>query len=475
MQTPQALARLATIAAGATIVSSCSAGAKRESAVADSSRTAAYPAARGYAQLVFHPPSGRMYLFGGEANRRRSLEETWSYSVETNDWTVVSSDRHPVNAGGETAAYDSESDRIIVYYTTRLDRSADRGLVRLSETWAFDPSTGTWTDMRPDSAPFGLMGALMVYDAAADRMILFGGADFTQESAPRFDGTWAYDYNTNTWTERQPTGQPPGRSYFGMVYDSEADKALVFGGTVGSEDEARADELWAYDFTSDSWEQLAYEGDARADHHPSMVYAAGLDRTLYLVRDGLWAFDYASHSWTTLTYDGALGVRYFHALAYDESAEQLVLFGGGPRGLFYDNETWVYDPTSDGWERRGSERRSLVSLLRDALSSGGVDEAERVHRAYRENPNGAAENTERMMNGFGYALLAKGRVEHAVAMFRMNAEDYPHSANAFDSLGDGLLASGDTTGAIEAWRDALRVDSTFTTSAENLRRLGLEP
>jgi len=194
------------------------------------------------------------------------------------------------------------------------------------------------------------MGSMMVYDAAADRMLLFGGADYTQENAPHFTETWEYDFNTNRWSQRHPSRHPPGRGYFGMVYDAAADRTLVFGGR-GEADEAHAGELWAYNYKADSWDLVLYRGEVVSDHHPAMTYAPGVDKTYYVANTKAWSFDYPSRTWTPLAYDSAMGVRYFAALAFELRSRKLVLFGGGPRGLRYDNQTWIYDPAADRWTR----------------------------------------------------------------------------------------------------------------------------
>jgi len=62
---------------------------------------------------------------------------------------------------------------------------------------------------------------------------------------------------------------------------------------------------------------------------------------------------------------------------------------------------------------------------------------------------------EATANVYGYELLIKGRVEGAVAVFRLIVARFPESSNAFDSLADGLVAAGDTGGAIAAYEQAL--------------------
>jgi CubicO group peptidase (beta-lactamase class C family) len=63
--------------------------------------------------------------------------------------------------------------------------------------------------------------------------------------------------------------------------------------------------------------------------------------------------------------------------------------------------------------------------------------------------------TESSLNQLGYTLLGYNRADQAVAVFRLMTELHPGSANAFDSLGDGLLAVGDDAGASAAFRRVL--------------------
>ena len=62
------------------------------------------------------------------------------------------------------------------------------------------------------------------------------------------------------------------------------------------------------------------------------------------------------------------------------------------------------------------------------------------------------------VNDLGYAAM---QILHnpplAVSLFRENVNDYPESANTYDSLGDGLLAAGDTTAAMAQFRRAIDV------------------
>ena len=61
------------------------------------------------------------------------------------------------------------------------------------------------------------------------------------------------------------------------------------------------------------------------------------------------------------------------------------------------------------------------------------------------------------------------RVDEAIEIFRLNKEEFPQSANTYDSFGDALLASGDTTQSIINFKKALAMDSTFSATKEKIK------
>jgi tetratricopeptide (TPR) repeat protein len=62
--------------------------------------------------------------------------------------------------------------------------------------------------------------------------------------------------------------------------------------------------------------------------------------------------------------------------------------------------------------------------------------------------------TEADMNNYGYSLLQAGKTEEALKVFRQNVAKYPESWNTYDSLGEGLAASGNKADAITNYRKA---------------------
>lgn len=136
-------------------------------------------------------------------------------------------------------AYDAESDRVILF------GGANHTGPELNDTWGYDYNTDTWEQLA--AGPTNHLGPRLAYDAESDRVILFGGFDFPSGS-PR-DDTWAYDYNSNTWTEMDPSVRPPGRNYQPLVYDAESDRVITWSG-YDAEGKPVDDSVWAYDFNT---------------------------------------------------------------------------------------------------------------------------------------------------------------------------------------------------------------------------------
>jgi hypothetical protein len=140
----------------------------------------------------------------------------------------------------QAITYDAKSDRVLMWWGSPHN-----------SVWAYDFNTNTWTENEPVEHPpaEGRFGAL-VYDSESDRSILYGGGYL--EGAATTDETWAYDYNTNTWTKMEPGETPPELTLHAMVYHPTSDLVVLFGGRVGAGSTYSA-ETWTYDLNSDTW------------------------------------------------------------------------------------------------------------------------------------------------------------------------------------------------------------------------------
>ena len=91
------------------------------------------------------------------------------------------------------------------------------------------------------------------------------------------------------------------------------------------------------------------------------------------------------------------------------------------------------------------------------LQDGKLDQAVVGYRKLKDaNPSDPAVAEDRF-NRMGYELVQKKDYTQAIAVFRLNTQLYPDSANTYDSLGEALEGSGDKAGAIAMYQKTLEV------------------
>lgn len=111
------------------------------------------------------------------------------------------------------------------------------------------------------------------------------------------------------------------------------------------------------------------------------------------------------------------------------------------------------------------------AAFQSVLDDEGPARATEVLRAARAKDRAAILFPEDDLNRRAYRRMAEGALPEAIALFRLNTEAFPASANTWDSLGEALLAAGDRDGARAAYTKALEVDPATASAKEALEDL----
>jgi N-acetylneuraminic acid mutarotase len=307
------------------------------------------PGARVHHVMAYDVESDRIILFGGCVGDDKCLNDTWAYDLETNTWQDMSPAQSPPIGQG-LMAYDVQSDRMVLFLALVEDYKPG------GETWAYDYNANTWMDMEPAEAPFGLDRADIAYDTESDRIILFGGMDpivWKTGAETLFDDTWAYDLDSNTWTRMEPEVRPSGRSQHTMIYDDSSDRVILFGGYAGISVYPGLNDTWSYDYNTDTWEELETGEAPSARYAGDMVYDAGSDRAIMFGGineftgkefDETWAFYPDTHTWAELNPDPHPSKSDEHVMIYSTKADRVILSDG-------EGEIWIHDPATDTWAK----------------------------------------------------------------------------------------------------------------------------
>ena len=114
---------------------------------------------------------------------------------------------------------------------------------------------------------------------------------------------------------------------------------------------------------------------------------------------------------------------------------------------------------------------SICEPLTKTLAGGTADEAiDQYHKLHQSNPDDY-NFAEAQINMLGYQLMNRQRLDDALAIFKLNIEEHPASSNVYDSYGEALLASGDTTASISNYQKSLELNPENTNAVNILKNL----
>ena len=107
----------------------------------------------------------------------------------------------------------------------------------------------------------------------------------------------------------------------------------------------------------------------------------------------------------------------------------------------------------------------------ELLQAGKVDEAVAAYRRIKKEQPDNASVSEQRLNTLGYELLRAKKTRESVAVFALNAELYPQSFNAYDSLADAYAESGEKELAIKNYRRSLELNPQNQNATQMLKKL----
>jgi CubicO group peptidase (beta-lactamase class C family) len=123
-----------------------------------------------------------------------------------------------------------------------------------------------------------------------------------------------------------------------------------------------------------------------------------------------------------------------------------------------------------GQEPKGP-RRSIVSELGDTIVRHGVEAAIARYRDLKRTQPDHYDFADGRLNNLGSMLLQRNRTSDALAVLKLNAEEYPQSASVYDRLGEAYEKNGQVQMAIESYRKAVEIDPKHQHASEKVKTL----
>lgn len=298
--------------------------------------SSAAPSARSQFSMAYDSKNQKIVLFGGW-NGTDPLSDTWVYDLPMNTWIQMNPPSHPSARCRHSMVYSSNSSRVILFGGYDGSPFSD-----MDDTWVYDLSTDTWTQMTPSMEPIMRFGHSMTYDSDSDKVILYSGD--TSLSVILAD-TWVYDLLTDTWTEKSSSISLGMRNGHSMIYDTKTKGIVLFGGLKGS---IRQEDTWTYDYLTDTWSQMTPSNKPSARTSHSMVYDSTSEKTILFGGDTntgycneTWAYNFTMNNWTKIDLPSKPSARTGHSIVYNTNYSKIILFGG-LSGIGYQNDTWLF-------------------------------------------------------------------------------------------------------------------------------------
>jgi dienelactone hydrolase len=117
---------------------------------------------------------------------------------------------------------------------------------------------------------------------------------------------------------------------------------------------------------------------------------------------------------------------------------------------------------------------ATLESFRAELGRQGFDHAEEVYAAMRkESPDFKLE--ESAVNSWGHELMTDNHLPEAIDIFLLNVKNYPGSGDAYDSLGEAYMKSGQRQLAIDSYKKSLEREPSNDNAKEKLKELGEPP
>lgn len=246
------------------------------------------PGVRNSFGMVYRSAGAKVVLFGGWHPSAHLLNDTWEYDGST--WTPVNTAHKPSPRRNFGIAYDSRRNRIVVFGGCTAWGCA----ATVNDTWEYDGTD--WHQVSTPTAPEARAYHGMVYDAARQKTVMFGGCSLLQDFhtciGTVFNDTWEYD--GISWTRLSVPRSPSPRYEHMMGYDTARATAMLFGGrqTVNS----FLGDTWIWN--GSTWDEAGLGGstisgrvtDASGTGIPGVTVWAGFPRNTTTDASGKYTF-----------------------------------------------------------------------------------------------------------------------------------------------------------------------------------------
>jgi CubicO group peptidase (beta-lactamase class C family) len=218
------------------------------------------------------------------------------------------------------------------------------------------------------------------------------------------------------------------------------------------------------------WDQSLYEDQILSAESKKLMFTPGLSNYGYGIRISDQPIGKTDQKTKIIWHGG--GISGFNSLisrAVDKR-QTVIILDNGSHGLNHQKITNSIIGILNG-QPIEPPKRSIAETLYKIAVEKNVASAVTEYRKLKAENSPTFDFSEKELNILGYQLVGLKRRKDALEIFRLNAEMFPTSASAYDTLGEAYLADDQKDLALANYKKAVELDPTNANALLIVKRL----
>jgi hypothetical protein len=113
----------------------------------------------------------------------------------------------------------------------------------------------------------------------------------------------------------------------------------------------------------------------------------------------------------------------------------------------------------------------VYAILIEEEKTNGIESALGLYHELKTGRPDDYDFSEHQLNNLGYSFLNSGKIDEALAVFKLNTEMYPEAFNPYDSYAEAWMIRGDYEKAVRYYRKSLELNPDNTNATHMLEEI----